>query len=311
VAVTGATGFLGLHLVAALARKGAQVRVLARRDPVHELWRDISIDAIPGDLEDPKALARLVTGADAIVHSAGLIKARNRAQFMRINRDGTRAIAEVTRRLAPSARFIAISSLAAREPQLSAYAASKRAGEDAARAAFADAAERLLIVRPPAIYGPWDRETLAIFQAAARPIIPVFGEGRAAIIHVATAADVLARLAMGDGEAGLYTLCDDRPDGYTLRELLTEAANALGGNPRFLPIPAALLLGAGRVSAWWGALVGMAPIFTAGKARELLHPDWSVHPEEALPPTLYQENIGILYGFPETVAWYKAAKWLA
>lgn len=116
---------------------------------------------------------------------------------------------------------------------------------------------------------------------------------------------------MGDGEAGLYTLADTRPGGYTLRELLTEAARAMGGNPRFLPIPAALLLGAGKVSGWWGGLRGTAPIFTVGKARELLHTDWSVRPEEALPSALYQENIGILRGFPETVAWYKAAKWLA
>ena len=98
VAVTGATGFLGLHLVAALAREGARVRILARRDPVHELWRNISFDVVPGSLEDSKALERLVAGADAVAHGAGLIKARDRAQFMRTNRDGARAVAEVARR---------------------------------------------------------------------------------------------------------------------------------------------------------------------------------------------------------------------
>jgi nucleoside-diphosphate-sugar epimerase len=310
VAVTGATGFLGLHLVVALARRGARVRILTRRDPVHELWRDIALDVVPGDLGNPKALERLVAGADAIVHGAGLIKARNRAQFMRTNRDGTAGIAEIARRLTPDARFIAISSLVAREPTLSDYAASKRAGEDAARAAYADAPGQLVIIRPPAIYGPWDRETLAIFKAASQPVVPIFGEGRAAIIHVAAAADVLARLAMGDGDAGLYALADARPEGYTMRELLSAAANAMGAHPWFLPIPSAALLGAGRLSGWWGALLGASPIFTAGKAREMLHRNWSVCPEEALPTALYQENIGILRGFQETVAWYRAAKWL-
>jgi nucleoside-diphosphate-sugar epimerase len=230
---------------------------------------------------------------------------------MRTNRDGTGGIAEITRRLAPNARFIAISSLAAREPTLSGYAASKRAGEDAARAAYADAPDQLVIIRPPAIYGPWDRETLTIFKAASQPVVPIFGEGRAAIIHVKTAADVLARLAMGDGDAGLYALADTRPDGYTMRELLGEAANAMGTRPWFLPMPGAVLLVAGKVSGWWGTLRGAAPIFTAGKAREMLHRDWAVHPEEALPAALYQENIGILCGFQETVAWYRVARWLA
>lgn len=311
VAVTGATGFLGLHLVAELARQGAHVRILVRRDPVHDLWRNLALDVVPGDLENEKSLEKLVNGVDAVVHGAGLIKARDRAQFMRINRDGTHAIATMARRYSPEARFIAISSLAAREPLLSDYAASKRAGEEAARAAYAGALERLLIVRPPAIYGPWDRETLAIFKAASHPVVPVFGKGRAAIIHVATAAAVLARLAMGSGEAGVYALCDPHPEGYTMRELLGEAAYALGTQPRFLRIPDLALLAAGHISAWWGGLRDSAPLFTPGKARELLHNDWSVSPCEMLPSAIYQENIGIKQGFHETVAWYRAAKWLS
>lgn len=310
VAVTGATGFLGLHLVAELARQGARVRILARRDPAHDLWRDFALDVVSGGLENGQALERLVAGADAVVHCAGLIKARGRAQFMATNRDGTRAVAEATRRHSPGARFIAISSLAGREPQLSDYAASKRAGEDAARVAYADALDQLLIIRPPAIYGPWDRETLAIFKAASKSIVPIFGNGRAAIIHVATAAGTIARLAMGDGCAGLYALCDDRPDGYSLRELLVEAARAVGSRPRFVRVPDAAVLAAGHLSAWWGGLGGASPIFTLGKAREMLHPDWSVSSSEMIPPSIYQQNIGIVRGFRETVAWYRAAKWL-
>jgi uncharacterized protein YbjT (DUF2867 family) len=311
VAVTGATGFLGLHLVAELARQGAHVRILTRRDPTHDLWRGLALDVVPGDLENSKALEKLVTGVDAVVQGAGLIKARDRAQFMRVNRDGMSAVATMTQRCSPQARFIAISSLAAREPQLSDYAASKRAGEDAARAAYADALEQLLIIRPPAIYGPWDRETLAIFKAASQPLVPVFGRGRAAIVHVATAAGVLALLAMGRGEAGLYALADPRPEGYTLRELLSEAARALGSKPRFIDVPDTALTAAGQLSAWWASLRDTPPIFTPGKVREMLHGDWSISPREMLPSPIYQENIGIARGFHETVAWYRAAKWLS
>lgn len=311
VAVTGATGFLGRHVAEALGREGARVRILARREPSHNLWRGFAFDIVRGSLESPADLERLVAGVDAVVHVAGLIKAHNAAEFLHTNRDGTHAIAQMARRHAPDARFVAVSSLAAREPQLSDYAASKRAGEDAARAVYDDVPERLVIVRPPAIYGPWDRETLAVFKAAARPIVPLFGSGRTAIVHAADAAAAVARLAVGAGMAGLYALADTNPAGYTMAELVSEAARAVGNSPRLLHIPDHAVLAAGRVSTVWGRLRGHAPIFTAGKAREMLHPDWSVAPREALPPAVYQSKIGISEGFRETAAWYKAAKWIA
>ena len=310
VAVTGATGFLGLHLVAALAHEGAQIRILARRESEHELWRGIPLDVVPGSLEDARALERLAAGTGAIVHVAGLIKARDRAAFLRTNHDGTHAIAQAARLYAPEARFIAISSLAARAPQLSDYAASKYAGEEAARTVYGDALDRLVIVRPPTIYGSWDRETLAIFKAASRPVVPVFGSGRIALVHVADAAAAIARLAMGAGVAGLYALADPNPAGYRLTELLSEAARAVGRAPRFVRVPDGVVLAAGRASTWWGRFRGHTPIFTVGKAREMLHPDWSVAPDEALPPEIYRSKIGIAEGFRQTAAWYKTAKWL-
>ncbi|GGF47422.1 epimerase [Aliidongia dinghuensis] len=310
VAVTGATGFLGRHLVMALGCEGARVRILARRDPAPELWAGVAPEVVMGNLDDPHALDRLVARADAVVHAAGLIKARDRDAFLKTNRDGTRAVAIAARRGAPDARFVAVSSLAAREPQLSDYAASKHAGEEAACAAYADAPGRLVIVRPPAIYGPGDRETLAIFQAASRAVAPVFGSGRAAVVHVSDAAGAIARLALGVGDAGCYALADPNPAGYALGDLLREAARAVGSNPRLVLIPDGLLLTAGQISAWWGRLGGRAPIFTTGKAREMLHPDWSVPAGEALPAAVYRSKIGIAEGFRETVAWYRAAGWL-
>ena len=310
VAVTGATGFFGLHIVAALAREGADIRIFARRDPASERWPGVTVTVVPGNLEDVGALHRLAAGADAVVHAAGLIKARNRAAFMRTNRDGTRAIAEAARRRAPAARFIAISSLAAREPQLSDYAASKRAGEEVARAVYHDALDRLVIIRPPMIYGPGDRETLAIFKAASRAIVPVCGAGRLALVHVTDAASAVARLAVGAGDAGCYTLADPNPAGYAMLDLLGEAAQAMACHPRFIRVPDRVILAAGTVSSLWGRLTGHTPIFTAGKAREMLHPDWSVAPSEMLPAGICRPKIGIAEGFRETVAWYKETRWV-
>jgi uncharacterized protein YbjT (DUF2867 family) len=164
VAVTGATGFVGPHLVAALARRGWKIRLLVRRwSPLPSL-AGVEADLVLGDVADEAALRRLVDGADTVIHAAGLIKARRAADFMAVNRDGTARVSA----LAPTARFVLLSSLAAREPLLSPYGASKRAAEDV----VAGRSGPWLAVRAPAIYGPGDRETLAYFRAARRALLP-------------------------------------------------------------------------------------------------------------------------------------------
>jgi uncharacterized protein YbjT (DUF2867 family) len=188
-AVTGATGFLGRHVVRSLAESGWRIRVLARRDVIHPLWRDLEIEVVLGDLGDQAVLSRLCRGADLVVHTAGLIKARDRQAFEAVNVEGARRLAEAT-----GGPMLLVSSLAAREPGLSDYAATKRLGEEAARMLLGD---RLTVVRPPALYGPGDPETLPLFKAAAAsPVLPLFDPGaRIALMHVHDAARQIAALA--------------------------------------------------------------------------------------------------------------------
>lgn len=309
IAVTGATGFLGQHLVCALLEHGASVRVLARREITDMPWSG-RVETIRGDLADGEALARLVAGTTSVVHMAGLVAAQDRPQFLRVNRDGALMVAQAARHHAPGARFILVSSLAAREPGLSPYAASKQAGETCVRAAYADTPGQLVIVRPPAIYGPGDRATLALFRAANWPLVPLFGNGRSAVIHAADAAETLARLARGDGAAGIWALADANPAGYSLAELTAEAARAQGRAPRFARLPGTVLLTAGAASGAWNSLRGQTSVFGLGKAREMLHPDWSV-PAAHLPPApVHAPRITLAEGFRDTVAWYRARNWL-
>lgn len=302
-AVTGATGFLGRQIVRALHRDGWRVRVLARRDPIDPLWRDLVPEVVLGDLSSPAALARLCAGADTVIHNAGLVKARSRAEFDAVNVEGALKVAEAA---AAARHVVLVSSLAAREPQLSDYAASKRVGEAAMAQVLGP---RLSVARPPAIYGPGDRELLPVFQAAARsPLLPrLDASARLAMIHVEDAAAQIAALARGDG-GRIVALSDSRPDGYGWDELMATAAAACGRNPLRIAVPGGVLLALG-ITNGFASLLGVTPMLTLGKARELLHPDWTVTPQERLvgaPDAKYD----LLSGFSQTVAWYRSAAWM-
>lgn len=310
VAVTGGTGFLGRAVVAALAREGWRVRLLVRGNPALSELDGHEAELVFGDLADAASLRRLVRGADAVVHAAGLIKARSRDAFLAANRDGSGRLAAAVAEAAPAARLVHVSSLAAREPGLSDYAASKRAGEDAATAACGPAP--WVVVRPPAIYGPWDRETLTVFRAARGMAVPLFHgpDARVCLIHVADAASAIAALCAGGPSACVLEPSDGRSEGYPWRAVLEEAARAVGGTPRIVRVPPAVVRAGGAVAGTVGRLLGRAPILTAGKAREMLHPDWSCAPDRQPPSTLWTPRFRLTEGFAQTVRWYREAGWL-
>lgn len=302
-AVTGATGFLGRRLVGALAAEGWRVRVLVRRDAVHAAPEGVEPEVVIGGLSDEAALARLCRGAEVVVHAAGLVKARAAADFAAVNAAGAERVAQAAQR-AGVGRTLLVSSLAAREPKLSAYAASKRAGEEAARRVLGD---RLTVLRPPAIYGPGDLETLGVFEAALRlPVAPVFDpRARLAMIHVEDAARQIAAAAVRAPQRPVVALSDARPDGYGWREVVRAAGKAVGRESVMVEMPSAALGVAGLAGATL-RLFGANPILTPGKAREMRHLDWSVPPgerwSEAPAPRFDLEG-----GFAHTVAWWRVA----
>jgi nucleoside-diphosphate-sugar epimerase len=302
-AVTGATGFLGQHVVRALADAGWRVRILARRDPISPFWRGLAPEVIIGGLADPPALARLCDGADVVVHAAGQLFGDNR-QLHEVNVEGSRRLALAA---GPTARVLQISSIAAREPGLSPYAASKRAGEEVALAVLG---ERATIVRPSAIYGPGDRETLRLFQLAARsPILPVLSpKARLAMIHVQDAARQIVALTERITPVAV-TLSDGRPEGYSWRELMETAALATSQNPKIVHIPVAALYAFASIEALSIVWRRKSTMLTFGKVRELTHFDWGLQTRERLadaPAPVFD----LLSGFRQTVGWYRSQGWL-
>jgi nucleoside-diphosphate-sugar epimerase len=302
VAVTGATGFVGPHLVAALARRGWRLRLLVRRwSPLPSL-AGIEADLVLGDLSSGSALRQLVDGADAVVHAAGLIKAKAEGDFLPVNRDSVARLSALT----PDTHLVLLSSLAAREPQLSAYGSSKRAGE----AIVADRSGRWTIVRAPAVYGPGDRETLAYFKAvksgiAPQPRVP---RARLALIHVADLAEALALTVERPPPNGTYEIDDGRT--YAYGDMAAAAGEALGRRPWRLVVPRSVM----DCIAWWNevrqALGADAQILTRGKVSEIFHPDWAVADRRLAAAIGFDARYDLLSGFRDTISWYRGRHWL-
>lgn len=311
VAVTGATGFIGQHLVRRLAASGHRLRLLVRTLPSALPASDSLIELQPGDLRDRAALERLVEGADVVLHLAGAIKALAEADFRAVNVDAVTTLAGATASHAPpDAHFVLLSSLAAREPALSAYAATKRAGEDALSAL--GPAQRRSVVRAPAVYGPGDRETLLFFKAAARgwSMVPSGPAGRVALIHVHDLCAALAAMVDRPPPDGAYEIDDGTEGGHTLVRMADVAAEVLGRRVRIAKLPSQALGGYAAVQQLAARMRGRPAIVSAGKIRELLHPDWSVRDRRLAEWLKLGPAIDLRAGFAETVDWYRSHGWL-
>ncbi len=307
VALTGATGFLGRYLVESLHAKGWRVRAMVRSLPIHEQLAPYRLELVPGDLRDEAALRRLVTKADAVIHIAGAIKG-HADSLMQTNYGGTKRIVDAWRNHAPNARFISVSSFTAREAHLSAYGASKRAAEEAVMAKDGN----WLVVRPPAIYGPWDRETLSIFKAARLPVHPMLGSksARLSLIHVRDAANALCALCNEGPQQQLLELSDAVLEGYSWSEIVDAACASVACSARPFHLPPGLVVMAASLNGKLARLRGQVSIFDEGKAREILHPDWSARGAHLVPENIWVPEISLQDGFAETVKWYRAAGWL-
>lgn len=304
VAVTGATGFVGPHLISALARRGWRLRLLVRRwSPLPSL-AGVDAEIVLGDVLSEPALRALVRGADAVVHAAGLIKARTPADFLPINRDSAALLSA----LAPEATLVLLSSLAAREPQLSAYGASKRAGE----VAVATRSGPWLTVRAPAVYGPGDRETLAYFRFVKYGLAPQpsISSARLSLIHVSDLAEALALAVERPPERSIYEVDDGTAGAYSYVDMARAAGAALGRQPWQVKVPRPLMAG---IAAWNGlrqSLGGPTQILTQGKVAEIFHEDWSVRDRRLAAATGFQPQYDLTAGFRDTVQWYRSRAWL-
>jgi len=272
VVLTGATGFVGRHLQTRLLAAGFRVRALVRPGSPRSGQIQPDCEVIASHLHDAQALAPALADADALIYCAGSVRGRSPADFRPANVAGVQHVAQALCRDGRAVPLLLVSSLAASRPEISDYALTKHEGEQALQR-FDDLSWTIL--RPPALYGPGDREMLPILQWLRRGIAPVPGplDQRLSLLHVDDfAAAALAWLeAVAACRHGTFAIHDGTPGGYDWASMGRAVAQR---EVRLLPVPGALLHTAGQLNRLLSLAFGYAPMLTPGKVRELRQPHW-------------------------------------
>ena len=300
IAVTGGTGFVGQAVLDVLAAKGTAVQALARNIPQDRP----DVAWVGGHLSDPAALDRLVAGADAVIHIAGLTNAPDPAEFEMANVGGTGSVIAALDR-AECKRLVFVSSLSAREPDLSAYGASKARAESLVAASGLD----WTVVRPPGVYGPRDVDYLDMFKAARFGIVPLPPGGASSMIHVDDLAQLLVALVPSSARVRqkAFEPDDGREGGWSHKEMAAAIGDAVGRRVIAPHLPRTVLRGVARLDRM---LRGGAAKLTADRVGYMCHPNWVARSDKAVPRDIWTPAIPTREGLKSTAMWYSQQGWL-
>lgn len=293
IAITGGTGFVGSRLIAVALEAGHTVRALTRRE---QAPRE-GIAWIPGDLQDKPALARLAEGADAVVHVAGVVNARDRAGFALGNVEGTANMLAAAQG-AGVKRFVHVSSLAAREPGMSDYGWSKAEGDKLVEASPLDWS----IVRPPAIYGPGDMEMLELFKLAKWNLALLPPAGRISVIEVGDLARLLLALAVSDSCKMTLDADDGTEGGWSHEDFGRAIGTALGKRVAAIALPRPLLMAGAQLDR---LVRGKGAKLTPDRVAYFCHTDWVIDSAKRPPANLWKPQVETPAGLAATAAWYR------
>lgn len=283
-----------------MLEQGIQVRALVRNPTKATNLASWGVSLVEGDLENTAALSQLVADCDAVIHGAGAVRGNSQADFDRVNVAGTANLLAAIEAQAQPPRLLLLSSIVAREPQLSWYSHSKREGEK--RVERLSSSSGWIILRPPAVYGPGDKEMLPIFQWMRRGIalVPGSPDARTALIHVSDLVRAIIACLQGEGANGqTLTLCDGRPNGYSWREMADIAAQHWSRPVRLWRVPRWLLNGVARFNSSSAKITGNMPMLTPPKLRELRHDDWVADNEAITAATGWSAAIGLSDGLKQ------------
>jgi nucleoside-diphosphate-sugar epimerase len=324
VLVTGASGFLGSHIAEQLVAARHEVRLLLRPTS-NTRFLGFLYEEATGDVRDASSLPLAVSGVDAVVHAAGLIKARGEKEFATVNEQGTAKLISAIQMTNPDLkRFVYISSLAAHGPSpdgrprpvtatpepITAYGRTKLVGELIARESFL--ATRTVVFRMPVIYGPRDPALLPFFKLAKLRVAPLLegGKNLISIVYAEDAARAVVQALGSKTNIGGKTYCPEDGRVYTWRDLLTAVESAIGRKALMVPTPRFAYEAAGVASAGFGRLLNRAVMLTPEKVREMSQHAWVCSSEELQRDLGWKARIQIEEGARLTYQWYRRVRWV-
>ncbi|MEZ4315501.1 MAG: NAD(P)-dependent oxidoreductase [Polyangiaceae bacterium] len=325
VLVTGASGFLGSHVAEQLSHAGHTVVCLVRKtSSVSFLGTLQNVELAYGAIEDRASIAAAVKGADAVVHSAGVVKAKTPEEFHAINAGGTENVLSAVKEAAPGLKkLVFVSSLTVAGPSadgqpvsidsrnpVTHYGRSKLAAEDAVVAEK----DRLpvVVLRPPMIYGPRDNESFAFFQSVSRRFLPYLGSGEntMSVIYATDCATACIQAIHADIPSGKRYFVDDG-NVYVWKDMLRDIESALERKAfvRF-SIPFSVLRAAAFASEKAGKLSGKAVMLTRDKVNELAAPHWVCSSEDTRRDLDWAPKVDWAEGARRAADWYRENGWL-
>ncbi|MBC7187002.1 MAG: NAD-dependent epimerase/dehydratase family protein [Calditrichaeota bacterium] len=320
--VTGANGFIGSHLVERLVQQGHQVRCLVRATSNLRWLQGLDVEFTQGSLADPSSLEPALGGVQVVFHLAGATKAATREGFFAANTQGTANLLRACR-AAGHPRVVFVSSQAAAGPSdgvrakteldqsapLTAYGESKLQAELLVREYAAEG--EAVIVRPPVVFGPRDRDVLVLFRYVAHRLCPLLGRGPRllSIVYVDDLVSGLLLAATSPKAIGnTYFVCNDQPVDW--EAFADTIAAAMGHRCLKVHVPEALLPPVAAVSEAAARLMGRPALISREKAREMRQRYWVCDNARAKADLGFAPKVSIEEGAKLTLAWYRAQGWL-
>ncbi len=300
LAVTGGTGFVGQALLDVTGKYDIPLRALARGTPPARK----GVEWIKGSLSDRKSLDQLVEGTRVVIHMAGLTTAQDISRLDDANVMGTLNLIEACKQAGVS-RFIFVSSLAAREPEISAYGHSKARAEKLVAASGLD----WTIIRPPGVYGPRDKDMLDMFRMASKGVLPMPADGAASVIYVRDLARLLLAVTPGGDMTSFknFEPDDGHVGGWAHRDLARAIGAAVGRKPIVPSIGPRQFALLGRLDRKFR---GDKAKLTEDRIGYLLHKDWVVSGNAQVPPSIWLPKVPTPDGLKLTARWYRKNGWL-
>jgi len=323
--VTGASGFLGSHVAEELAKEGHAVRALLRKTSSRAFLEGFAHEEALGDVTDAASLLAAISGVEAVVHTAGLVKARTEADFQEVNARGTENLLAAIEGAAPDLRrFVYVSSLAAHGPSedglprpvearpnpITAYGRSKLAGEEITRAS--SIAGRCVIFRPPVIYGPRDPALVPFFQLARWRVAPLLmgGHNRISITYVEDIARAIALAATSEASLAGKTYCPEDGSVYSWRDVLAAVEASAGRKAMRINAPRWAFSAAAMGSEAFSAVTRRAVSLTRDKVREMAQRHWVCSSDELRRDLGWAPRVNIRTGAMLTGDWYRQHGWI-